>query len=256
MKNTAFRPDCLREKRILISGGCGSIGAPLARSLVDHGAQLYISDLLPPSQARQKLPTQARYIRSDMTKESSIQKLFDQTGDLDIVLVHAAIGQTIAFVDYPLKEWRELMQVNLEGSFLMAREAVRRMKGKRTKENPGKIIFTTSWIQDIPWPEISAYNASKAALKSLMRSIARECASDHLLVNAMAPGIVSVGLAKHQWKTIKKYRDRAKKAIPLGYMQPPETIANAFLFLCSDASSYMTGSTLLMDGGCSLYPMI
>jgi len=73
--------------------------------------------------------------------------------------------------------------------------------------------------------------------------------------NIVAPGIVGVGMAKRQWDTTPSYRSRAEKAIPLGYMQPPESVANAFLFRCSSMADYMTGSVLLVDGGCSLYPM-
>ena len=74
-------------------------------------------------------------------------------------------------------------------------------------------------------------------------------------VNAVAPGIVAVGLAKRQWDTEPGYRRRAEKASPLGHMQPPESVADAVIFLCSPASDYMTGATVLVDGGCSLYPM-
>ena len=92
-------------------------------------------------------------------------------------------------------------------------------------------------------------------MKQLMRSFARELADKGIRANAVAPGIVSVGMAKRQWDTDPSYRARAQKAIPLGYMQPLESVANAFLFLCSPAADYMTGAVLLVDGGCSLYPM-
>ena len=88
-----------------------------------------------------------------------------------------------------------------------------------------------------------------------MRGFACELASRGIRANAIAPGIVGVGMAKRQWDTDPQCRARAGRAIPLGYMQPPETVADAFLFLCSDMASYMTGSVLLVDGGCSLYPM-
>jgi NAD(P)-dependent dehydrogenase (short-subunit alcohol dehydrogenase family) len=88
-----------------------------------------------------------------------------------------------------------------------------------------------------------------------MRGFARELAPRHIRANAIAPGIVAAGLAQRQWDTDPGYRARAEKAIPLGYMQPPESVAHAFLFLCSPMASYLTGSVLLVDGGCSLYPM-
>ena len=92
-------------------------------------------------------------------------------------------------------------------------------------------------------------------MNQLMRSFARELADKNIRANAIAPGIVSVGMAKRQWDTDPVYQARARKAIPLGFMQPLESVANGFLFLCSEAADYMTGSVLLIDGGCSLYPM-
>jgi NAD(P)-dependent dehydrogenase (short-subunit alcohol dehydrogenase family) len=112
-----------------------------------------------------------------------------------------------------------------------------------------------AWVQDVPWPEITPYTISKSALKATMRGFARELAPRGIRANAIAPGIVAVGMAKRQWDTDPEYRARAERAIPLGHMQPPESVAHAFLFLCSEMASYMTGSVLLVDGGCSLYPM-
>jgi NAD(P)-dependent dehydrogenase (short-subunit alcohol dehydrogenase family) len=134
----------------------------------------------------------------------------------------------------------------------VARAAVRRWIARGV---PGLLIFTTSWVQDVPWPEITPYNVSKAGMKALMRGFARELAPKGIRANAIAPGIVGVGMAKRQWDTDPGYRARAQKAIPLGQMQTPESVAHAFLFLCSPLAAYMTGSVLLVDGGCSLYPM-
>ena len=92
-------------------------------------------------------------------------------------------------------------------------------------------------------------------MKQLSRTFARELADKGIRANAMAPGIVGVGLAKIQWDTDPSYKARAQKAVPLGVLQTPESVADAFLFLCSPAADYMTGSVLVVDGGCSLYPM-
>ncbi len=244
MSQPAFAPDCLKGKSILITGGCGAIGRVVVEKLTAHGARVAVNDITP----------DAPY-RADTTNEPEVVALFNRAGPLDVVCCHAGMVETIPIADYPLTNFEKLMDANLKASFLVAREAARRWKGKRSDENPGKIIFTTSWVQDVPWPEITPYNASKSALKMLMRGLARELAADHIRCNALAPGIVAVGLAQRQWDADPAYRARAQKAIPLGYMQPPETVADAFLFLCSDAAHYMTGATLLVDGGCSLYPM-
>jgi NAD(P)-dependent dehydrogenase (short-subunit alcohol dehydrogenase family) len=107
----------------------------------------------------------------------------------------------------------------------------------------------------VSWPEVGGYNASKAAMNQLMRSFARELSPHHIRANAVAPGIVDAGMAKKQWDTEPDFRSRTEKAIPLGKMQTLESVSNAFLFLCSDAAEYMTGSVLTVDGGCSLYPL-
>jgi NAD(P)-dependent dehydrogenase (short-subunit alcohol dehydrogenase family) len=169
-----------------------------------------------------------------------------------VVCCHAGVVDAFPVEQYPLDKFDALMEVNLRSAFVVAQVATRRWLAQGIK---GHLIFTTSWVQDVPWPEITPYNASKAAMKALMRGFARELAPKGIRANAIAPGIVAVGMAKHQWDTDPGYRARAQKAIPLGFMQPPETVAHTFLFLCSEMANYMTGAVLLVDGGCSLYPL-
>jgi NAD(P)-dependent dehydrogenase (short-subunit alcohol dehydrogenase family) len=173
-------------------------------------------------------------------------------GPIHTALCHIGMVIVKPLLEFTSEEWEETMAVNVRTAFLLAQAAARAMLEDRVA---GHLIFTTSWVADVPWPEIGPYNASKAAMKQLMRSFARELADQGIRANAVAPGIVSVGLAKRQWDTDPSYRARAQKAIPLGQMQPLESVADAFLFLCSPAADYMTGAVLLVDGGCSLYPM-
>lgn len=149
-------------------------------------------------------------------------------------------------------EWDRVMAVNVRSAFLLAKAASRGMIQDKIR---GQLIFTSSWVANVPWPEIGVYNASKAAMNQLMRSFARELAPWKIRANAIAPGIVAAGMAKKQWDSDLDYRRRAEKAIPLGRMQPVDSVADTFLFLCSPAADYMTGSVLTVDGGCSLYPM-
>jgi NAD(P)-dependent dehydrogenase (short-subunit alcohol dehydrogenase family) len=117
----------------------------------------------------------------------------------------------------------------------------------------GRILLVGSWVGEVPWPEIAAYSASKAGLQMLARSAARELASHRILVNVLAPGIVNAGLARHQLETEPQYARRVARVIPLEQLQTPEQVARAAAFLCSAGADYMTGSTLLVDGGCSLF---
>jgi NAD(P)-dependent dehydrogenase (short-subunit alcohol dehydrogenase family) len=158
----------------------------------------------------------------------------------------------VKLTEVDVDEWDKVMAVNLRAAMLLAQASARQMLAKGTK---GQIIFTSSWVSETPWPEIGPYHTSKAGMNQLMRGFARELAESGIRANAVAPGIVGAGMAKHQWDTDPDYRARAQRAVPLGYLQPVETVADAFLFLCSSAASYMTGSVLFVDGGCSLYPM-
>jgi NAD(P)-dependent dehydrogenase (short-subunit alcohol dehydrogenase family) len=252
----------LSRKRILITGGCGAIGRVMTRVLADAGAVVLVNDILPEDEAKDVLieaiawGAGTAYLRGDVASEEGVDSLFrtlDETfGVPEIVCCHAGMAGAYPIDRYPLERFDAMMSLNLRSAFMVAQAATKRWIARGT---PGHLIFTTSWVQDVPWPEITPYNASKAALKALMRGFARELAPHGIRANAVAPGIVAVGMAKRQWDTEPSYRARAEKAIPLGYMQPPESVANAFLFLCSDLAAYMTGSVLLVDGGCSLYPM-
>lgn len=261
MKKPTFSKACLDGSVVLITGGAGAIGRVIVESFLNHGAQVAVVDIGAHAEVDVSpgIPARSRYFQCDVTSETDVNKTFDAVtnafGMPNIVCCHAGIAEAFPYAEYPLAQFRRVIDVNLVGSFLVSREAVRRMNGKVSAEAPGRIIFTSSWVQDVPWPEISAYSASKSATKQLMRTLAREVADKHIRVNAIAPGIVAVGMAKKQWNTEPQYRQRASRAIPLGFLQPPESLGDAFVFLASDAANYLTGSTLLIDGGCSLYPM-
>jgi len=248
----------LSAKTILITGGTGAIGRVVVQALADHGAKVAVNDVVAQDEAEAVLPKSDRvgYFRADTTQPSEVTAMFDWIGSTlglpNVVCCHAGMVNAHPVGQYPLSEYDKLMDVNVRSAFIVAQEATNRWV---TKGAPGHLIFTTSWVQDVPWPEITPYNMSKSALKTMMRGFARELADKGIRANAIAPGIVGVGMAKRQWDTDAAYKTRASKAIPLGFMQPPESVANAFVFLCSDMANYMTGSTLLIDGGCSLYPM-
>ena len=258
----AFAADCLQGKAILITGGLGAIGKVVVQKLVEHSAKVAINDIVPEEVAQKWIEAagcpaeRCIYVPADVTTAKGAQTLVEKTaecfGRVDVALCHAGMAQSCSILEYSEKDWDRILDLNLKSAFLVAQTAARAMVAHGTR---GKIIFTSSWVQDTPWPDITPYNVSKSGMKMLMRGMARELAGKGIRVNSIAPGIVGVGMAKRQWDTEPDYRRRAEKAIPLGYMQPPESVADAFLFLCSEASDYMTGSTLLVDGGCSLYPM-
>jgi NAD(P)-dependent dehydrogenase (short-subunit alcohol dehydrogenase family) len=257
-----FAQNCLEGKVIVITGGLGAIGRVIVARLLTHAARVAVNDIVPEDDARRQMQEagwpkdRCRYVRADVTRAAEAQALVAKTledfGRLDIALCHAGMAHTCPIVDYPEGEWDKILAVNLKSAFLVAQAAARAMIQQGVK---GKIIFTASWVQDAPWPDITPYTVSKSGMKMLMRGMARELAAKGIRVNSVAPGIVSVGMARRQWDTEPDFRQRAEKAIPLGFLQSPESVADAFVFLCSAASDYMTGTTFLVDGGCSLYPM-
>lgn len=259
---STFRDDCLRGKGILITGALGAIGQVVVTALVGHGATVVANDILADDEAnivfgKNGWPTaRCHYVRADITNRAEVDQLvskaLEKAGRLDVALCHAGMVLACPVLKYSEQDWDRIVDLNLKGSFLTAQAAARVMAGQKTA---GKIIFTTSWVQDVPWPEITPYTVTKSATRTLMRGMARELAPMGIRVNAVAPGIVGVGMAKRQWDMDPDYRRRAEKAIPLGYLQTPESVADALVFLSSDASDYLTGATLLVDGGCSLYPM-
>lgn len=252
----------LTGKIIVLTGGCGAIGRVIVPLLAQHGATVVVNDILPDADAGQILGAGGAtghnvvYLRADATQPEVVDEMFDRIQQTHssphVVCCHAGMVDAYPVEQYPLHRFDTLLDLNLRSAFVVAQIAARRWIAQH---QPGQLIFTTSWVQDVPWPEITPYTVSKAGLKAMMRGFARELAPHGIRANAIAPGIVAVGLAKRQWETDPRYRARAERAIPLGYMQPPETIAHAFLFLCSEMATYMTGSVLLVDGGCSLYPM-
>jgi NAD(P)-dependent dehydrogenase (short-subunit alcohol dehydrogenase family) len=252
----------LNDKIILITGGVGAIGRVTVKLLAEYGAMVAVNDIVSEAEAAQVLQDvgavgpQIAYFRADNNDPAAVAELFAAVnarfGLPNVVCCHAGMVRQAPLEQFTLAEFDLQMNVNVRGAFVVAQSAVQAWD---RASQPGHLIFTSSWVQDVPWPEITPYTASKAAVRQLARGFARELAGKNIRANVVAPGIVSVGLAKRQWDNDPGYRARAQKAIPLGYMQPPESIAHAFLYLCSPLADYMTGSVLLVDGGCSLYPM-
>ena len=258
----AFQQDVLAGQHVVISGGAGAIGVGVVKKLTEHGAQVTVNDIVAAEEARSRMQEagvdleQIHYVQGDLTQETEVDRLVEEArvrfGPLHIALCHVGVVIPGAILDLNAQDWNKTQAVNVTTAFLLGQAAAKSMLADEVK---GLLVFTSSWVAHVPWPEIGPYNASKAAMNQLMRSFARELAPRGIRANAIAPGIVSVGMAKWQWDTDPTYRARAQKAIPLGFMQPLESVADAFLFMCSPAASYMTGSVLTVDGGCSLYPM-
>ena len=240
---------------IAITGGAGDIGAAMGAEFRRLGANVTLIDRKPPDAAapwldRASIHGPVAYAQADVRDRTAIDAALAALDPLDVAVGNAAIGHGIPFLDISPAQWQEHLDVNLTGCFHLGQAAARQMV---RQGRGGRIIFTGSWVQEIPWPEIAAYSVSKAGVRMLARSMARELAPHKILVNVIAPGIVRAGLAKHQMETEPQYARRIEHVIPLGEPQTAEQVARAAAFLCSAGADSMTGSVLLVDGGCSLF---
>ncbi|MBN8593181.1 MAG: SDR family oxidoreductase [Anaerolineae bacterium] len=250
----------LSGKVAVITGGAGDLGNAMALHLAQEGAAVSLWDIKSEAEAapqidRVKSATlnvqyQQVDIRDRVAVDAAFNAVMEQFGSLDIVCANAGIVEAAPFLEITPESWTRHIEINLTGSFHVGQQAARLMvrQGKG-----GRIIFTSTWVSAIPWPEITAYTASKGGLNMLMKQMARELAPHKILVNAIAPGIVKAGLAGRQLVEEPQYAARVAKVIPLGEPGTPEEIARAVVYLAGPHTAYMTGSILTLDGGCSLF---
>jgi NAD(P)-dependent dehydrogenase (short-subunit alcohol dehydrogenase family) len=246
-------------RTVLITGACGDIGRSLARAFARERAHLALCDLAPAKAARPLLQELERfgaktlYRTADVTDEKAMAALVRQAvarfGGVDVCLVNAGIVERGAIIDMPARAWRRTLEVNLTGGFITAQAAARAMV---TGARPGHIVFISSWVQDHPRAGIGAYSASKGGLKMLAKCLALELAPKGIRVNLVAPGWVEAGLTAQNLKLHPGLADEMRRQIPLGRLVPADELAGAVRMLCSQDANYLTGTTLLVDGGSSL----
>ncbi|MCY4105507.1 MAG: SDR family NAD(P)-dependent oxidoreductase [Chloroflexi bacterium] len=241
----------LAGQQALVTGAAGDLGAAMARALAARGATVACWDIQPETSGRETLgPLAEGYRQVDVRDRSGVEAALAALPRLDIVCSNAGIVAASPFLDVSIENWQTHLDINLTGCFHVAQAAARRMVQEGTQ---GRIIFTSSWVGQIPWPEITPYAVSKAGVNMLMKQMARELAEHGIRVNAIAPGIVNAGLAGRQLREEPEYAARVEKVIPLGSPGEPEEIAEAVCYLASESTAYMTGSILTLDGGCSLF---
>jgi NAD(P)-dependent dehydrogenase (short-subunit alcohol dehydrogenase family) len=248
---------------VLITGGCGDIGLAVAARFLDAGARVMLADRIPARRGNAVLKRhfnspQAAFVSCDVTRAASVDAACAAAkkflGRLDTVICNAGVALNEPFLAATQKAWSATLDVNLTGSFLTAQRTARIMVKNRPKANGrrGTILFTGSWVQDMPWPNGASYCCSKAAQQMLAKIIAQELAPQGIAVSVVAPGIVYAGLTKKIYDRDKKFAKLVDKTVPMGRLCSAEEIAGSFLFLASDDAAYVTGTTLLVDGGAML----
>jgi glucose 1-dehydrogenase len=181
----------------------------------------------------------------------------DHFGTLHIAVNNAGLQRDAPLLDMTTEQWNKVIAVNLTGQFLCAREAVREFKRRGVAPEisaaAGKIVFMSSVHQEIPWAGHANYAASKGGVMQLMRSIAQEVAPLAVRANAVAPGAIRTPINRPAWETPEAYR-KLMTLVPYKRIGEPQDIAQAVAWLVSDMADYVTGATLFVDGGMTLFP--
>ena len=242
----------------LITGGAGDIGLACAEKMAEQGLSIALMDRLPKEQAaslldRLRAKTRVLYLRADVSDrqqvDRALDKLWQEFSGLDVAMCNAAVVIDRPFIDFTVDQWQEHLDINLTGYFNVSQAVARRWvdAGQR-----GKLIFTGSWVQDVPYKLITPYCVAKAGVWMLARCAALELAAHGITVNVVAPGIVDSGLSKQEMEKCPELRSEYERTIPLGSLQSPKEVADVVGFLISSASNYVTGASILCDGGCTV----
>ena len=240
---------------VAITGAAGDLGHAMSLELAARGADVTMIDRVGRDEAAERIGAVGRvgrcsYRQADVTDRPAIEAALRAVDPLDVAIGNAGIVESAPFLEVTAQQWQAHLDINLTGCFNVGQVAAQVMV---ERDRSGLVLFTGSWVGEIPWPEIGPYCVSKAGVRMLARSMARELAAHGIRVNVVAPGIVHAGMARRQYETDPAYARRASVVIPLGEMGTAEQVAQATAFLCSPAAAYMTGSVLLVDGGASLF---
>jgi glucose 1-dehydrogenase len=260
-------PIVLEGQPALVTGANSGIGKAVALGLAASGADVvvnYIVDSAAAEEVAHQIEAGGRRalaIKADVSREDEVQEMFatavDHFGTLHIAVNNAGLQRDAPLLDMTIEQWNKVIAVNLTGQFLCAREAVREFKRRGVAPEisvaAGKIVFMSSVHQEIPWAGHANYAASKGGVMQLMRSIAQEVAPLAVRANAVAPGAIRTPINRPAWETSEAYR-KLMTLVPYKRIGEPEDIAQAVAWLVSDMADYVTGATLFVDGGMTLFP--
>ncbi len=252
----------LQGRKAIVTGGNTGIGKASAQRLAQEGASVcvnYYSDKEADSagelvkQLEQGGAPKAIALQGDVGSEDDVKRLVYETvaqlGGVDVLVNNAGIEKQIPLLEMGLKDWSAVLQTNLTGAFLCLREAGKVMAGA----GGGVIVNMSSVHEFIPWPGFAHYCASKGGIKLLMETAARELAAKKIRVLNIAPGAIITPINKFVLDDPEQ-EHAVESEIPLGRMGNAEEVAAAVAWAASDQASYVTGTTIVVDGGMSLYP--
>ncbi|HMQ30208.1 MAG TPA: glucose 1-dehydrogenase [Chloroflexaceae bacterium] len=259
----------IRGKKVLVTGGSSGIGQAIAVRFAREGADVAINYRKGRDEAEQtrelmdacvdemrRCGPDGRHIivQGDVSAEEDVLRMVETTlaelGGLDILINNAGIQEAVNSHEMSAEQFDQVIGVNLRGAFLCAREAIRYFLASR---RAGAIVNVSSVHQLIPKPRFLSYSMSKGGMQNLTRTLALEYAGRGIRVNGIGPG-ATVTPINRAWADDPEKRAEVEQHIPMGRAGEAEEMAAATVFLCSDEAAYITGQTLFIDGGLTLYP--
>ncbi|WP_312078249.1 glucose 1-dehydrogenase [Chryseobacterium sp.] len=254
----------LKNQVAIITGASSGIGTGIAKSLAKAGAIVVVNH----SSEHSKDEAEAvlheikqnggsgMVFQCDVSDENQVLAMFSETiskfGTVDILVNNAGLQKDAKFTEMTVKDWDTVMDINLKGQFLCAREAIKEFlrRGIDTSKSVacGKIIHISSVHEVIPWAGHVNYAASKGGVKLLMQSLAQEYGAQKIRVNSICPGAIQTPINEEAWET-KEAMEDLLKLIPYDRIGQPEDVGNLAVFLASDFSDYITGASIFVDGG-------
>jgi glucose 1-dehydrogenase len=257
----------LTGQKALVTGANSGIGRGVAIALGQAGADVVVNYVAGDAAANAVVEEirgfggNAVAYQADVSVEDQVAGMFahavKEFGTIDILVNNAGVQRDANFQSMTLAEWNTVLGINLTGQFLCAREAIREFLRRGVVASvscaAGKIICMSSVHQQIPWAGHANYATSKGGIKMMMESLAQEVAPLRIRVNGIAPGAIRTPINTAAWQTPEAYKD-LMTLVPYGRIGEPEDVARAAIWLASDQSDYVVGTTLFVDGGMTLYP--
>ncbi|MFI0712912.1 SDR family oxidoreductase [Streptomyces inhibens] len=257
----------LKGQKALVTGANSGIGRATAVALGRAGADVVVNYVAGREEAEKVVEeitsfgVRAAAYEADVSDEGQVVGMMDRMvqefGTIDVLVANAGLQRDAPFTEMTLAQWQKVLDVNLTGQFLCAREAakefLRRGVVPEVSRAAGKIICMSSVHQIIPWSGHVNYAASKGGVQMMMETLAQELAPKKIRVNAIAPGAIKTPINRDAWDTPKAQKDLLR-LIPYDRIGAPEDIAHAAVGLASDLLDYVVGTTLYVDGGMTLFP--
>jgi NAD(P)-dependent dehydrogenase (short-subunit alcohol dehydrogenase family) len=243
--------DSLEGKVAVVTGAAQGIGNAIADGLAAEGARVVVADLQHAEEAARAFDGGVG-LTGDVSNESDVERMVqeavDQCGRIDILVNNAGLYASLAmrpFTEIPVEEWRQVMDVNVLSMFLTCRAVVPRMR----EQGGGRIVNISSGTAFRGVPFVLHYVTSKGAIMALTRALAKELGADEVLVNCVAPGFTMSQGVRENPQVIEALRDVSISARTLQRDQQPEDIVGAVVFLCGPGAAFVTGQTIVIDGG-------